>query len=659
MTFPGKNRLRRAWFEKSVRTTRIVMSLGIILADAALFGQAGGSGVEDMFRIGTDSRTMALGNAAVAFPQDPSGFLWNPAGTVVVQQKSILFSHTTLFDDVQYQSVNYAHPTLSAGTFGLGVSRIGIGGIRRYEELGGGNGSTGIPIDMGEISYWWGKLTLAYGATLMKGFSLGTNFVVHRQVMGSFSSYGFGMDAGVHYRIRYEGSVLDNLYFGASMINALPARLKLGTQFETLPRTLRIGAAKIFYVRGNQDRLLFIVDREKGQFGKTLFHAGAEYAFQNTVFLRAGVDDGKMTFGGGLSLRYFQIDYATGRFGDDPAYFPRNHRFSLIFNLGRSIPEQRRLNEVKRQAEMQRRVDLEMAEARKNRIEAGLKAGKEFFDAGDYFRARLELGTVLKEDPENAEASGLLGQTNDRERAFQQEREQQLLSETRANESRQKDMAFVNQCFQEGVAFFEKGAYSKAIERWNQGLQRDPSNSQITNYISRTRDVMENEVQKRLGRARQLNREENQSEAYQVLREAKELAADSPKLTNDITAEMKNLDEKFGFLNAYQAGVQRYEKKDYASAAQFFQRALEIDPKNDKAKELFRNAQARAKGLTREMGRDTKEKYAQGLRLYQEGNYSGAVAVWEEAFKMDSTNVKILEAIQGAKARLNSYKKNQ
>jgi len=659
MAVHRQKRHSRARSSPDARMPVIGLVLLFFAVDTGLLAQNGDAGVEDLFRIGADARTMALGNAASAFPQDPSGFLWNPAGVVVVQQKSVLFSHTTLFDDVQYQSVDYAHPTLSAGTFGLGVSRIGIGGIRSYEDVGGGDGTAGIPVDMGEISYWWGKLTLAYGATLGKGLSLGTNFVVHRQVLGAASSYGFGMDAGIHYRIRYEGSILDNLFFGVSMTNALPARLKLGDQFETLPRTLRIGIAKIFYMRGNLDRFLLIVDGEKGQYRSHVLHAGVEYVFHNAVFLRAGLDDGKMTLGGGLSLRYFQIDYATGRFGDDPAYFPRNHRFSLIFNIGKSVPEQRRLNEVKRQVEMQRRVDLEMAEARKNRIDTGLKTGRDFFNSGDYFRARLELGAVLKEDPENKEASQLLEQTNIKEQAFQQEREQQLLQETRANESRQKDLAFVSQCFQEGLAFLQKGAYPKAIERWNQALQRDPSNSQIISYISRANTELRNEVQKLIGRARQLIRQENQSEAYQVLRQAKELAGDSPELANDIAAEMKNLDEKFGFLNAYQAGVQRYENRDYAAASQFFQRALELDPKNDKVKELHRNAQARAKGLTKEMGRDTKEKYSQGLRLYQEGNYSGAIAIWEEAFKSDSTNVKILEAIQGAKSRLNSYQKNK
>jgi tetratricopeptide (TPR) repeat protein len=626
---------------------------------ASLSAQTAEAGVEDLFRIGADARTMALGNSAAAFPQDPSAFLWNPAGMVVVQQKSLLLSHTTLFEDVQYQGISYIHPTLSAGTFGLSVSRIAVDGIPRFIDTGGGTSSTSVSDYRGDISYWWGKMTLAYAATLYKGFSFGTNFVVHRQELGSASSYGFGMDAGLHYRIHREGSLLNNLYFGASMTNALPARLKLGSQFETFTRTIRYGMAKIFYIRGEQDRLLLMADQEKSEYRKPIIHAGIEYAFQNTVFLRAGVEDGQMTFGGGISLRYFQIDYATGRFGDNPEYFPQNHRFSLIFIIGKNLQEKRRLIEARRQLEMQRRVELEIAEARQRRIQDGIKAGKDFFTAGDFFRARLEFGGVLKEDPQNAEAQSLLDQTNMQEQTLQKEREQQLLKETRENESKQKDLAFVNQCFQEGLTLLDRGIYQKAIERWNQALERDPSNAQIQSYISRARGVLEAEVQKLLARSRQLIQQENQSEAYQVLRQAKEMAGDSPKLANDITAEMKNLDEKFGFLNAYQAGVQRYEDKDYASAAQFFQRALELEPKNDKVKELHRNAQVRVKGLTKEMGRDTKGKYSQGLRLYQEGNYTGAIAVWEEALKMDSTNVKILEAIQGAKSRVEVYNRRK
>ena len=98
---------------------------GSMLGPFLLRAQEGEAGVESPFRIGVDAKSLALGNAGAAYPQDPSAFHWNPAALIVVQQKSMLFSHTLLFEDVQYQTVHYVHPTLSAGAFGLGVTRIG------------------------------------------------------------------------------------------------------------------------------------------------------------------------------------------------------------------------------------------------------------------------------------------------------------------------------------------------------------------------------------------------------------------------------------------------------------------------------------------------------------------------------------------------------
>jgi tetratricopeptide (TPR) repeat protein len=652
------NRHRGAAGAVSGRRIRfgIVCLVWMSFAGREASAQNGSGGADDVFRIGADARTLGLGNAAAAFPQDPSASQWNPAGMVVVQQRGLLLSHTELFEDVQYQAVHYIHPTLSAGTFGIGVSRVGVGGIRRISEIGGGSGS--VPVDLGEISYWQGKLTLGYAATLFHGLSLGTNFVVHRQVLGDASATGFGMDAGVHYRLRREGSLFHNLYFGASLSNALRPRLRLGTEYETLPSTLRAGAAKAFYTRGGQDRFMLLADAERGEDRRTRIHAGAEYAIANAVFLRAGLDDGQATFGGGLSLRYFQIDYATGRFGD-PAFFPRSHRFSVILVLGKSIPEQRRLIEVRRQADTRRRIDQEMQESLRKRVTDALAAGKTHLAAADYLNARLEFGAVLREDPSNAEAKRLLEETGRLETASQRAREEQMIAETRANESRQKDLAFVSQCFQEGLAFLDKGAYSKAIERWNQALERDPANEQIRNYVSRAAGIQEGEVQRRIGRARQLMREEKAAEAYQALNQAKEAAGDSPRLSALVAEEMKSLDEKFGFLNAYQAGVERFEKQDFAAAAQFLQRAVELQPADQKARELYRNALARSQGAPREMRRDAKEKYAQGLRLYQDGDYSGALRIWEEALVIEPNNIKIIEAIQGARSRIETFQKNK
>jgi tetratricopeptide (TPR) repeat protein len=383
-----------------------------------------------------------------------------------------------------------------------------------------------------------------------------------------------------------------------------------------------------------------------------------ELSFQDILFLRAGLEDKKPTLGGGLKLRYFELDYATGRFGD-PEFFQRNHRFSLVLFLGKSLPEQRRVMEQRRQREMQRKVDQEMEGARRKRIDDGLKAGKNFLAAADYFNARLEFGRVLKEEPDNGEARSLLDETTRQEQAVQQEREQNLLRETRMDEAKQKDLAYVNQNFQEGVSLLDKGQYQNAIEKWNQALERDPSNTQVQTYVQKANEILDAEIQRRIGHARQLVRQENLAEAYRVLREARDMVADKSRWAVEIAAEMKNLDTKFGFLNAAEAGMQRFENQEYAAAAQFFQKAVELEPGNAKVQELFRIAQARAQGPTKEMNRPVKEKYTLGLRYYQEGNYEAAIRVWEEALQSDPNNVKLLEALRGARLRVESFKKNK
>ena len=108
----------------------IVQLLYIITAAfSTASGQTGRGGTETPFSYGLQARTLAMGNAATAFPEGTGGLYWNPGGMVVNQQKNVGVSMTTLFAGTQYNYVGYVHPTLSSGIFGFGFARIGTGGI--------------------------------------------------------------------------------------------------------------------------------------------------------------------------------------------------------------------------------------------------------------------------------------------------------------------------------------------------------------------------------------------------------------------------------------------------------------------------------------------------------------------------------------------------
>lgn len=615
------------------------------------YAQEGEGGRESLFSIGTGARALGLGSAAVAFPDDPTAFYWNPAGMVVVQQKGFAISMTTLFEGTQVLNAGYIHPTLSVGSFGMGISYIGTGGIKHTDII------DGAPVDLDEtFSYWWGKLSLAYALTFFKGFSAGINLELNRQVLYTYSTNGFGVDLGLHYEFWPERGFLHHLYLGAAMQNVLTPRFRLGSETETLPWTFSWGIAKAFHFRHEADRLLFLADLDYTAGSSVRVHAGLEYGFNDNVFARIGVDNGEVTFGGGLKFRNFQLDYGSSRIGD-PEYFPRSHRFSFLFYFGRSIPQIRMIQEEERRQEIQLRMSERIESERQKRISEHLQSGKEYMDRQQYFDARLHFALVLQDDPENKAAKDALDEVGRKEQAFQTQREEQLLRENMENEKRQRDAAFINQRFAEGNEAFEKLDYNGAIEKWQQALERDPENEMIKEYIRKAQTELENEVNSAVSRANQLVRQENISEAYKILNRTKEQTEGYPELNGRVLQAIQALNRSVDFNNYYQKGLQRYNAGDYENASRFFERALQINPSDLHVKELYRSARARIGGGRKELVGEAKELYQRGLNLFIEGRYQDAVATWERALEKDPNNLEIIKAIEGAKEKIKTLEK--
>jgi cytochrome c-type biogenesis protein CcmH/NrfG len=56
---------------------------------------------------------------------------------------------------------------------------------------------------------------------------------------------------------------------------------------------------------------------------------------------------------------------------------------------------------------------------------------------------------------------------------------------------------------------------------------------------------------------------------------------------------------------------------------------------------------------------EVKDKFYRGIQLYRDGRYEEALKEWEETLNLDPHNIKILEAIEGAKRKLETFKKNE
>lgn len=626
---------------------RFVFCFALVLGSSlpwGLWAQEADGGTQSPFVFGLEARSFSLGNAAVAYPQGASSLIWNPAGMVVVDQRVAAFSMSTLFTGTQYHYAGIILPTLEAGTFGLGLSRIGTDGIPRTEW----DQNT---IDFqGDMSYWWGRLNLGYGLRIFRGLSLGVGFEVDRMVLGTWSTNGFAFHGGLHYAFGSQGGILKGLYLGATVEDLISPQLSLGSSVQRIPYTMRLGLAKVFTLGGG-GHVLVLADLEQPELAASRYHMGLELAFGTMLFVRGGLNNGQMALGAGLRYGDFSLDYATGQL-NDLGILPWTHRFSLSFHMGATLSEKRAQIDAAKQREVEQRFQARVEAERRRRIEDGLRAARDYLDKSDYFNARLELGTVLMEDPEHAEAKAIMDEVVAKETAYQAEREQALLNEERERSERQRDVQYIRQRRTEANEALEKGDVRGAIEAWELALARDPNDEVLRNNLNQARTRLESLITDLIAEARRLTRQEAISEAYKRLELAKQQAQGNETLLSRVNQEIRTLDREVDFLNNYQKGTRLFQKQDYAGAQPYLDRALQLKPEHEQAKEMASICRAVIRGGSQKMDERVRDKYIQGMQLYRNGNYREALKAWEEGLQLDPNNIALLRAIRSVREKI-------
>ena len=78
---------------------------------------------------------------------------------------------------------------------------------------------------------------------------------------------------------------------------------------------------------------------------------------------------------------------------------------------------------------------------------------------------------------------------------------------------------------------------------------------------------------------------------------------------------------------------------------------LVLDPENEIAQDYQRRSKIETISKDMEMNEAVETEYLRGMEKYQAGNYREAISIWEEILKQEPYNKRILQAIQGAKAK--------
>jgi hypothetical protein len=279
----------------------IAVALLALLAATAFATRYAG----DFEELGTSARAIGMGGAVVAAASDPSAIYYNPSRPSGFARTSVLFLHSEDFSGLvkhNYLGISF-HSCLQSIGFALlhnGIPGIKLTALPDSTQPAGPNNR---PYVLREVSATQVVGYVNYARTLSPYLSLGGNGKIIYQDLGVGSAFGMGLDLGATL------TPMTDLDVGLRVRNASTSPLfwDTGTRELVMPRAA-LGLAKSF--RFAKDRLTLALETEANIEGLDFTpNFGVEYGFRNVLFGRLGVYRGDLSFGLGLRLKRFHVDY--------------------------------------------------------------------------------------------------------------------------------------------------------------------------------------------------------------------------------------------------------------------------------------------------------------------------------------------------------------
>lgn len=358
-----------------VRGALICTVLLIITSGEYALGQSTPKYSNEFMAIGVGGQAFGMSNAVVAGCDDVTAGYWNPAGLVNMKDNIQLgYMHTNYFSGIaNYDYGSLAFKGGNNNALGISFIRMGVDNIPNTIDLFQ-NGQ----IDYDRITEFsavdYGFLFTYSQKTSIEGLSFGGNAKIIRRQAGQFASaWGFGVDAGVHYKTKNKWQFGAVVRDATSTFNAWKfsftdsekeVLVQTGNEIPknsleiTLPRIIA-GANK--HIDFTEDFSLDAeIDLEMTTDGKRnvpikagFFSADPRFGFQagymKIVYLRGGIgslqkiediDNNESwsfqpNFGLGLNLEKFKLDYALANVGN-VGVANHSHVFSIIFRINAS-----------------------------------------------------------------------------------------------------------------------------------------------------------------------------------------------------------------------------------------------------------------------------------------------------------------------------------
>ena len=267
-------------------------------------------------------------------------------------------------------------------------------------------------------------------------------------------------------------------------------------------------------------------------------------------------------------------------------------------------------------AKQQKAAEEAAAKARAEKLEQARK----YIDEGKYPQAITLLNTLLKADPDDAEAQALLDEAKAK---------QQKAAEEAAAKAREDKLA-------QARKYIDEGKYAQAVTLLNTLLKADPDDAEAQALLDEAKAKQQAAAEEAAAlKARQAEEAaEAKAKAQQEAAEARAKAAQDARDKN-IAQAKKYIDEG-----------------KYAQAITLLNTVLRSNPDDAEAKSLLEDAKAKQQKAAEEAAAKARaEKLEQARKYIDEGKYPQAITLLNTLLKADPDDAEAQALLDEAKAK--------
>ncbi|MCK4532292.1 PorV/PorQ family protein [bacterium] len=177
----------------------------------------------------------------------------------------------------------------------------------------------------------------------------------------------------------------------------------------------------------------------------------------------------------------------------------------------------------------------------------------------------------------------------------------------------------------EGRKHYEKGRYSKTMDKFRQVLKLSPQNKEAVSYINKI-------AQDYFKKGIIFYKQNEFNKAISCWDKVLEIKPGNKKIKMWRKKAEKDFNEKVYVF--YEKGIDKYNEGNYVDALTLWKKGLEYAPGHKKMKQFFIEA-----------------NLAQGILYYRENKLGGAIVYWKEVLKIESKHPKALKYLRRAKTK--------